>query len=1700
MSYSFKFILTIAFFILCVDVQSQTPVNMLSQPSYTYTENFSDIANWTFNSSPANGTFTAGTGSSAWKGISSTSTGTTPNSTLITTASAAFVSGTSGGVQKGSGALMLLTTGSTDHTSSVAIDFYLNFATLSAGTLSFDWSSVNNSTGDRKSSLKVYTSTDGSNFSELTDAAVTNITNNSVTYGNITNVNLPSSLNQATSAIIRFYLYNGAGGTIGARPKISIDNVTVTATLLANCSTPTNQATSLNFTTIGSTQLQGNFIAASPAPDKYLILISNNNSLSSLPADGVTYNVGDNIGDASVAASSSSTNFTISSLSSNATYYLFIFSANTNCNGGPLYQTTNPLTGFETTITGISPCITPTSQPTNLNFSSITTNSIQGSFTSSSGTDEWLIVRRTTASLSSTPVNGTTYNAGDPLGGGVVVGRTLSGSFVANSLTINTTYYFFVFSVNSVNCSDGPKYYTTSPLSSNVSTLSSYSTTCSSPQYQPDNLVLNGDNSTISGSFSNVVDADSYLVIYSSNSTLSQQPQNNNNYAVGSNLGNGIIVSNSNANNFYLSNLSASTTYYFFVFAINTYCNGGTKYNLVNPLSGNRTTTTSSTYNFYYGNLHAHSGYSDGNKDNTNYTPLDDYNYAKNSLGMDFLGISEHNHSGAGMSISNWPNGLSQSTTATTSSFVALYGQEWGVISGGGHVLIYGIDSLIGWEANNYNVFVPKSDYIGTPSTTGTTGLFRTLNLQRNAFVSLAHPENSDFNNLQGIAYNITADSAIIGCAIESGNAFSTNSSYNDPPASMKFLSYFNKMLAKGYHLGPLMDHDNHYTNFGRSNENRLVLLASTLTKSNLLNALKNRRFYATQDRDTWVTFTINNEPMGSIINGKGSPVIFATASDPTNPGSTPLIKLMYGTPGSGVNPTQLTSVNSSTLSYRDTNLIDNGTYYYYLDITINGKRSITAPIWYTKNPCSLDSENPVATWYGSENNNISNANNWCGGVKPPLGSNIIISSSSLNMPTINSNDSLVVNNLTIESGVTLTVSGILKTKAIIANYGNIVASNGTIEYNGTQPQTTCNFQNSFVKKLVINNAAGVSLGFTTIISEVLSINSGTLNTNNLLKLKSDQNNTAQFAALGVGASIIGDVTVERYFPAKRAWKLITSPVKNATSGITIQSAWQNNGGAPTPNNGIELWHPSAGNGLTLGGGSGNVRKYNAATGWSTLTNTNNTNISEVDAGANTGVNNAFAVFVTGPYGSGNITSGAAPTTIQATGKLQTGQQNINISSVNNQYNLIGNPYASPIDLDLFKTSNSNIQSVFYMWDPLLATTGSYVSIIKNGSNDFTYSPDNSTSYRHIQSGQAFFVKSNGLGSSINFQESHKSTTNINNVFRTGNGQLEKLAVNLSFKNPDGTWQLSDGVAALYDTIFSNQTSDEFDVVKFNNSNETFSIVRNNFKMAMEARPLIDDKDTIYLNLTGLRNFEYQFEFIPKNLETSNLQAFLIDNFQNIELPINLTNRSTFNFSVANAATAQSDRFKIIFRPILPLSTSSISLKASEKQNGILLEWSKENENSIECYDVEKSIDGIKFSKIYSMITNGRKQYDWLDQNINSSNNFYRIKINYNTKEFQYSSIINIKSGSRINNLISIVNPTINKKLTLQFENLDEDVYSLVVSNQLGQLVHQRSILHSGGSSTFQIDLNNLITGVYTIQIRSNKKTSFIYNENIVVQ
>ena len=381
------------------------------------------------------------------------------------------------------------------------------------------------------------------------------------------------------------------------------------------------------------------------------------------------------------------------------------------------------------------------------------------------------------------------------------------------------------------------------------------------------------------------------------------------------------------------------------------------------------------TYNYYFGNLHSHTGFSDGNKDSLTSgvsQPAGAYNYAKLSQNFDFLGVSEHNHyssnNNPGFKKQSYAIGLSQAAAANASgTFVSVFGMEWGVSSNyNGHVVVYGFNQLIGWEptvsgvsGNNYDIFNAKNDY---------AGLFSKVKNNPNAFCFLAHPYYTDFCQNMAPAtailnspYNAMYDSAIVGTSLRSGLAFSTFDDYSNYPVG-NYFDYFKRLLALGYHVGIGYDHDNHYTNYGRSNGGRLaVITQNTLNTTTLFNAIKQMNFYGTDDSNAKVNFSCGSNIMGAILTLSNNPTFNVTHND----GDGELadsIKIWRGT----INTTTTLAApinfitNNNTLTFTDNTLLTNTDYYYFAEIKqTDGQWIVTSPIWVNKStPLQLDYNN----------------------------------------------------------------------------------------------------------------------------------------------------------------------------------------------------------------------------------------------------------------------------------------------------------------------------------------------------------------------------------------------------------------------------------------------------------------------------------------------------------------------------------------------------------------------------------------------------------------------------------------------------------------------------------------------------------------------------------------------------------------------
>ena len=165
-------------------------------------------------------------------------------------------------------------------------------------------------------------------------------------------VTIPAGATLGTTRMRVMVKYNAAPTATGCDTStvyMDVEDYYITILPTPVCTTPTSQPTLLNVYANGN-GLSGSFTAPSPASDSYLVVINTTGTIP-VPVNGVIYAIGSTIGAGNtVIGNSSSTSFATSGLSLTTLYHVYIYSFNGNCSGGPLYDSTTPLSGSITTL------------------------------------------------------------------------------------------------------------------------------------------------------------------------------------------------------------------------------------------------------------------------------------------------------------------------------------------------------------------------------------------------------------------------------------------------------------------------------------------------------------------------------------------------------------------------------------------------------------------------------------------------------------------------------------------------------------------------------------------------------------------------------------------------------------------------------------------------------------------------------------------------------------------------------------------------------------------------------------------------------------------------------------------------------------------------------------------------------------------------------------------------------------------------------------------------------------------------------------------------------------------------------------------------------------------------------------------------------------------------------------------------------
>ncbi len=762
-----------------------------------------------------------------------------------------------------------------------------------------------------------------------------------------------------------------------------------------------------------------------------------------------------------------------------------------------------------------------------------------------------------------------------------------------------------------------------------------------------------------------------------------------------------------------------------------------------------------------------------------------------------------------------------------------------------------------------------------------------------------------------------------------------------------------------------------------------------------------------------------------------------------------------------------------------------------------------------TGNPAAVITVNPIGTWLGN-NTNWNDNTNWCGGLVPTAVTDAFIPSGLLNYPTISTVQS--VRNITIYSGasVTLSTPGELSIKGNYTNTSGTIINNGKIILSGTSLQ---NFPGSTatvgaMNILEVDNNAGVSIDQSFTISGKLQPTNGTVSLNNSnITIKSDVLATASVGPLGSGASFnyngSGKFVVERFIPARRAWRLLTAPLTAASAG-SINSNWQEGAtkwpmGPATPAS-----NPNDGYGVHISGGT-NANGYDQ--------NVNgNPSIKVFSAGAWSGLPIAtslytkkvtdepgYMLFVRGSRAV-DLTFGVFTvpnnTVLRTSGRLKVANTTP-ISITSTGMTVLGNPFASSINFNSIAALNgfSQGENKFYMWDPTLTGSygvGAWVTLAYNGStydrtvvaaNDYPSSGGSQgiDNIGTIQSGTAVMVDFGATPKTINLNETIKVDGSTNLVFRPSPVVRRQMRANL-YVDYDNSLSLIDGVLVNFSNNYNNAT-DNLDVNKFYNATENLGIRRDGKVFAIERRKSVSLRDTIFLNTSQMRAQNYQLVFEPENVGVSNLACFLEDTYLNIQTPVSLTQRTVVPFSVTDDASAAWERFRVIFK-----NPRANNCSARYNNEQVIVTWDANEETETGRYEVERSEDGVHFSVVGTVMAKSKgssSTYSFTDTYALQGDFYYRIKSGNKSNGISYSNEAKVAILKAATALTVFPNPIADNRINVQFGNkIPMGKYNFVLLSPDGKIVTTKKVLHPGSSSIYTIIPQvNLVSGIYQLEV-----------------
>jgi hypothetical protein len=737
-----------------------------------------------------------------------------------------------------------------------------------------------------------------------------------------------------------------------------------------------------------------------------------------------------------------------------------------------------------------------------------------------------------------------------------------------------------------------------------------------------------------------------------------------------------------------------------------------------------------------------------------------------------------------------------------------------------------------------------------------------------------------------------------------------------------------------------------------------------------------------------------------------------------------------------------------------------------------------------------------MGLWAGRKDTDWNNQTNWCGLGVPTNVVNVTIPTTG---PTYNPVVASTVNtnNLTVQSGRTLKINsnGELRVFGAINSLNAINATSGKVTLSGSAPQTiSANvFSSNTIKDMEFSNSAGVNLNGSLRITGVLTATAGVFSSNGYLTLASSETSTASVAPVASGASIQGQVRVERFLKGGninpyRTNRMLSSPVYDNTSNFINVNA-EGNRSAKF----VQLIDD-----IIISGAGGSAAGFDVTTSGEASAWTYNLGFVPIP-NINTAVNAGKGMYI---YFRGNREN-----FVQKTNASYTNPENtvVGFDGVLNQgdisvtlpvgAHLVGNPYASAIDWDSssWGADRVNVNNATWIWNPATRSYATYA----NGVGLLGGS-------RYIQSGQSFFVQTSAAGS-IKFKESVKvSLVGQPALLMTSKAESEKLALadkevvlspnqllRIKFK-PLSSFGEDETVLVFKDGANAAFTTE--DALHLDGEVVNLSSLIGTRKVAINFMPLpsVSTEIPLHIAVANTGNYIFNFDLSEYN---AYYQVKLKDNYLQVNTLISAGQIYQFSVDKSIPATLGASRFSILIEPpaVLPLLIKSFS--GTAKAGGIWLNWTSEISQPTSQLRLYRMNSVSDYVQLFEGKTNERKAF--LDTSPTPGRNYYKLVLLDENGQVHQTEFATVDFVVANMSLVSAYPNPVDDRLFIKAANLNGE-FSINLVDISGKLIRHIKAFDASLSEGIYLDVLGLPIGTYFLNVAGANDGKIISTQKIV--